>query len=104
MLGLKMAPTTSCPWKPVTPEAEDGRSPAGVPVESQWSEEGESLAPCAQIVGGRDLGCRCCPSQAQSMPLAQYPGLKLASCLHPPPHDTQANVRLLLQDAYFLDP
>ncbi|XDA82896.1 hypothetical protein R6Z07F_012790 [Ovis aries] len=69
MLGLKMASTASCPSKPVTPEAEDGCSAAGDPVESQRSENRESLAPCAQIGGGWDLGCSCRPSQPQS-PLA----------------------------------
>lgn len=103
MLGLKMASTASCPWKSVTSEAEDRCSAAGDPVESQRSENRESLAPCAQIGGGWDLGCSCRPSQPQS-PLAQYPGLRASSRSRLPPQDTRASIRWLLQDAYFLEP
>lgn len=38
MLGLKMASTASCPRSPSPPEAEDGCSAAGDPVESHGGE------------------------------------------------------------------
>ena len=91
--GFKDGSHCLVPLEAHHPETKDGCSPAGVPVESQRSEEGESLAPRAQIGGDWDLGCSCRLSQPQSPPLAKYPGLR-AFCSHLPPHDTQANTHV----------
>ena len=102
MLGLQMAPTASCPSKPVAPEAEGGRSPAGVPVESQRGEDGESLHLAHRLwVVGTSAAVAVC-LRRNLRPSLSIPASELASWSHLPPHYTEASVRLLLQDAYFL--